>query len=278
MPEEKNRGFKIRHLTLQVVCATLTIVSLSGPSCERRAHEPMVMVASSLSVLIDRWTQEEERDLRWQGAGSQRITQWLEGGARPLFSILATRRYVEPLRSRELISWTLPLGCSALSLAQAKSDQGAPPSPLTLEEWRAWGEGISSRDRLAFTSEEVPLGRLTRALLSKSEGYFGRDWRHRVQGAVVTQPLSASATATLLMTGEVDATLLFKVMAYGRPGLSFRDLPAPLQTEVTYIAVGVEPKGKATAERFRSWLKANPSFGLTSCAQGGSTPSEGISP
>jgi ABC-type molybdate transport system substrate-binding protein len=278
MVDEKNRGFQMRPTPAHVLGVALALVTMMSVGCERRATEPVVMVASSLSVLIDRWAKEEARGVRWQGAGSQRITQWLEGGARPLFSILATSKYIQPLRARGLITWTLTLGCSELSLVQVEPERGAVASPLTLEEWRAWGERLSAGDRVALTAEEVPLGRLSSELLRRSEGHFGAAWRRRVLGAVVTQPLSASSTATMLMTGEVDASLLFKVMRYGRPKLSFRDLPPQLQTEVSYIAVGVEAEGKLSAERFRSWLKGHPALGVTPCAQAGSAGAEGISP
>lgn len=266
MVRNKNRAFQ------QSLCvwASLFIALPLMSACSKPEELSTVLVASSLSAQLERWVSEEARELTWQGAGSQQLRRWVEAGARPLFLILADRQHLEALRTSELISWELTLGCSALSLARPTDERSPREARLSSEAWRAWGLGLQSGARLAVSAEEVPLGLASRELLKRSGARFGLPWLERVQGSILTRPLSASATATLLQTGEVDAALLYTVMEYGRAQLHFSRLPSELSPEVQYIATGQSARGLARAEALKRWLLARPALGLVTCAQAGS--------
>jgi len=234
------------------------------------------MVASSLSSALNQWAQERaqraELALSWQGAGSQRVAQWMKGGARPTVAILAARSQVESLRQAGLISWELELGCTALALVR-RSPRATPQErgALSEEAWRDWGLALTREARLAIAAEEVPLGYYSEQLLSRSVAKFGPKWGERARGALRSRPLSAGATLALLQTGEVDAALLYMSSRPGaqRGEFDWRACPQRLSPQPRYIAVGSQAEGRALAERLRRWLLARPELGVSVCTEVG---------
>lgn len=269
MPRLKNRAY-------QQVCLLFSLSLAALSSCERAAPEPSFMVASSLSNALSQWAQEREQraepSLSWQGAGSQRITQWMKGGARPTVAILAARSQVESLREAGLVSWELELGCTALALVR-RSPRVTPQErgALSEEVWRDWGLGLSRDARLAIAAEEVPLGHYSEQLLSRSVAKFGPMWGERARGALRSRPLSAGATLALLRAGEVDAALLYMSSrsAAQRREYDWRACPRSLSPQPRYIAVGSQAEGRALAERLRRWILARPELGMSVCNEAG---------
>lgn len=260
----KNRVFKCLksvHLRFYII---VMILLYGGVSCQKK-QDQSIMVASSLGRTLEQWVDENHQKILWEGAGSQRIRQWIEAGATPLFAILADPRHVEALQKQKLISWTLKIACTDLALAYRTPHGTQNRVELSMEQWLDIAKKDLIQSRLAIATEEVPLGYYSHILLKKSAQFLGNDWLENTKKSMITQPLSAGATATILEAGEVEWALLYRVMAFRRPKLSLMTFPQPLRIQATYVAVGLSAQGKIVAEDLKKWLLLRPQTGLTSC-------------
>jgi molybdate transport system substrate-binding protein len=120
--------------------------------------------------------------------------------------------------------------------------------------------------RLVITSEQVPIGRYTRAALAKMSdpGAFGPDFRKQVMRNVVSQEPNVRSLLSRVTLGEADAAIVYLSDARAG-GTRVRLIPIPGRYNVAAVYPAAIVDGSAQAsigQEFLTYLRSSESRGI----------------
>jgi molybdate transport system substrate-binding protein len=197
----------------QLVGLPLALVALC---CERSRRdtasapsgELVVFAAASLRGAFTALGAEFERaqagaKLTFNFAGTQELRTQLEHGAPCDVFASADQHHMRALVDAGRVEQARIFARNELVLVVAKDSVEAP---------RTFGNLPQAR-RLVIGAPEVPVGRYTLQLLERAAGYFGPDFRARVEANVVSRELNVKQVLAKVSLGEASAGIVYRTDA-----------------------------------------------------------------
>ena len=258
-PVEAGSACDDRHVRRSVVrssvflaAATLFGSLLIASACARGDPEPLRLNVYAASSLTDAFTAIERAfeaahddvDVALSFAGSQVLRLQIEQGAPADLFASANPDHARALRAERLLRGVRPFAASELALIVPLDN------PAGIE---SFGD-LTAAERLVIGTENVPVGRYTRAALRRSAAALGLEFEATVLSHVVSLENNVRLVRAKVELGEADAGIVYRTDAVASTRVRTIPIPTDLNVRAEYV-IGIVTGGDAEpAEHWISFL------------------------
>ena len=214
--------------------------------------EPLRLHVYAASSLTDAFTAIERAfeaahdgaDVALTFAGSQVLRLQIEQGAPADLFASADPHHTRALRDARLLRGVRPFAANELALIVPLDN------PAAIE---SFGD-LTAAERLVIGTENVPVGRYTRAALRRSAAALGPEFEATVLSRVVSLENNVRLVRARVELGEADAGIVYRTDAFASTRVRSIPIPADLNERAEYVIGIVKDGDTDPAERWITFL------------------------
>jgi len=216
-------------------------LALGLPACGGPAGSSATLSVFAASSLTDAFTHLAEVyeaahpgiDVRLSFAGSQTLRLQIEGGAPADVFAAADAEHMDALESQGLVEAPRVFAYNELAVIVPLDN------PAGIEEFA----GLAAAERLVIGAPDVPVGRYTREMLSRTS-FAGAVLEH-----VVSEEANVRQVRAKVELGEADAAIVYRTDALASDRVRTVAIPGGVNVRAEYlVAVTTEAENHETAE------------------------------
>ena len=236
--------------SLSLAAATLFGFLLPASAFGSGDPEPLRLNVYAASSLTDAFTEIERAfeaahdgvDAALTFAGSQVLRLQIEQGAPADLFASANPDHARALRDARLLGGVRPFAVNELAVIVPLDN------PAGIESYG----GLTAAERLVIGTENVPVGRYTRAALRRSAAALGAEFEATVLSRVVSLENNVRLVRAKVELGEADAGIVYRTDAVASTRVRTIPIPADLNEHAEYV-IGIVTNGDA-AEPAERWI------------------------